>query len=112
MNRGEIWWTSLPRPRGSGPGYRRPVLVIQADEFNRSNIRTVIVAAITSNVKLAQAPGNVMLSRTESGLPKDSVANVSQLITIDKAFLSKCVGTLPASLVRKVEGGLRLVLRL
>ena len=86
IQRGEIWWASLPEPRGSEPGYSRPVLVVQADDFNRSRINTVIAVVITSNIRLAEAPGNVLLSRKATGLPKQSVANVSQLITLDKAF--------------------------
>ena len=70
MNRGEIWWASLPEPKGSGPGYRRPVLLVQSDQFNSSNINTVIAAALTSNLSLARAPGNVLLSSRISGLPK------------------------------------------
>lgn len=112
MRRGEIWWAALPEPAGSGPGYRRPVLIIQSDDFNRSLIRTIIVMAITSNKKLADAPGNVLLSRRTSGLPKDSVANVSQVITIDKAFLTKRVRSLPARVRHRIDAGLRLVLTL
>ena len=82
------------RTRGSEPGYSRPVLVVQSDDFNRSRISTVIVVAITSNTRLAAAPGNVLLPSKVSGLPKDSVANVSQLITLDKAFLTGRVGSL------------------
>jgi mRNA interferase MazF len=115
MQRGEIWWATLPEPTGSGPGYRRPVLVIQSDDFNRSRIATVIVLVVTSNAKLALAPGNVLLSRRAAprraaGLPQDSVANVSQLITIDKRLLTEQAGTLPAKLLRQIEAGLRLIL--
>ena len=95
-----------------GPGYRRPVLVIQADDFNRSRIATVIVLVVTSNVKLALAPGNVLLSRRATGLPQDSVANVSQLITIDKRLLTEQAGRLPPKLLSQIEAGLRLVLAL
>ncbi len=112
MQRGEIWWASLPEPTGSGPGYRRPVLVIQADDFNRSRIATVIVLVVTSNVKLALAPGNVLLSRRATGLPQDSVANVSQLVTIDKRLLTEPAGILPPKLLSQIEAGLRLVLAL
>lgn len=112
MQRGEIWWATLPEPTGSGPGYRRPVLVIQADDFNRSRIATVIVLVVTSNVKLALAPGNVLLSRRATGLPQDSVANVSQLITIDKRLLTEQAGILPSKLLSQIEDGLRLVLAL
>jgi len=110
MNRGEIWWADLPAPTGSGPGMRGPVLVVQADPFNRSRIATVIVAVITSNLALAAAPGNVRLARAASGLRKASVVNVSQLLTIDRTLLADRVATLPADVLRKVDDGLRLVL--
>jgi len=112
MQRGEIWWANLPDPVGSGPGYRRPVLVIQADTFNRSRIKTVIVAVLTKNTALATAPGNVLLPASDSGLPLDSVINVSQLITLDKLLLTEYVSSLPAHLMTKVEAGLRLVIGL
>jgi len=110
VQRGEIWWACLPSPRGSGPGYRRPVVVVQSDAFNKSRIQTVIVAVITSNVFLARAPGNVVLPRRQSGLPKDSVVNVSQLITLDKSYLTERVGRLRSSQMQVLEDGLRLVL--
>lgn len=110
--RGEVWWADLPEPAGSGPGFRRPVLIIQADEFNRSRVRTVIAAAITSNTRLAAAPGNVSLRRSSSGLSRSSVVNVSQVITLDKMFLTERAGRLPVSKMREVEDGLRLVLAL
>ena len=110
MRRGEIWWASLPDPAGSAPGFRRPVAIIQANEFNESAIRTVICAAITSNLRLASAPGNVRLARRASGLNKESVVNVSQIITIDKQFLASRIGRLSPANLRDVELGLRLVL--
>jgi mRNA interferase MazF len=112
LQRGEIWWADLPEPRRSEPGYRRPVLVIQADSFNRSRIQTVLVAAITSNLDLAGAPGNVMLPARSSGLPRDSVVNVSQVLTLDRSFLTEYAGTLPARLQGSVDSGLRLALQL
>ena len=112
MQRGEIWWASLPDPVGSMPGYRRPVLVIQSDPFNKSRVQTVIVAVITKNVALADAPGNVLLGVSASHLPVDSVVNVSQLVTIDKSTLSGYVSTLAAKKMKQVEAGLRLVLGL
>jgi mRNA interferase MazF len=112
MKRGEIWWASLPDPVGSGPGFRRPVLVMQSDDFNRSRIATVIVLVITSNVKLAQAPGNVLLSRKTTGLPQDSVANVSQIVTLDKGLLTDVIGRVPPKVLEKIEVGLRLALSL
>ena len=112
MNRGEIWWATLPSPRASEPGYRRPVLIVQSDAFNSSRIRTVIAAVITTNTRLAGAPGNVLLTRRESGLPKESVVNVSQVVTLDKSYLRERVGSLPRERLRAVEAGLRLVLSL
>ena len=112
IRRGEIWWAALPAPIGSEPGFRRPVLIVQSDAFNQSRIQTVIAVTITSNKRLAQAPGNVLLNRRDSGLPKDSVANVSQVITLDKSFLIKRVRTLPRSLLDRLDAGLRLVMSL
>lgn len=112
MRRGEIWWASLPRPEGSGPGYPRPVLVVQAEAFNRSRIRTVIAVTITSNLALAEAPGNVLLSRRASGLPKQSVVNVSQVVTLDRTLLTERVRTLSKEAMSAVDAGLRLVLQL
>ena len=112
MLRGEIWWAILPEPVGSEPGYRRPVVVIQSNDFNQSRIATVIAVVITSNTRLAQAPGNVFLPQRMTGLPRDSVANVSQVITIDKSFLTERVGSLPHNLLKQVEDGLRLALSL
>jgi mRNA interferase MazF len=110
MKRGEIWWAALPEPTGSGPGLRRPVLVVQSNPFNESRIATVIVAVVTSNLVLAEAPGNVRLSKTESGLPKPSVVNVSQVLTIDRSLLTKRVRVLSGSVIQKVNDGLRLAL--
>jgi mRNA interferase MazF len=112
VQRGEVWWASLPEPRGSGPGFRRPVLVIQSDPFNESRINTVIVAVVTSNLRLAQAPGNVRLERRQSRLPRDSVINVSQILTIDKTFLTERVSLLRTEIMARVEAGLKLVLGL
>lgn len=112
LQRGEIWWADLPEPRRSEPGYRRPVLVIQANSFNRSRIQTVLVAAITGNVELAQAPGNVLLPEDSAGLSRDSVVNVSQILTLDRSFLTERAGTLSPRLQRAVDMGLRSVLHL
>lgn len=112
VQRGEIWWADLPEPRGSEPGYRRPVLVIQANSFNRSIIQTVIVAVITTNLDLAEAPGNVLLPARSSGLPRDSVVNVSQVFTLDRGHLTESVATLPPRLQSAVDGGLRSALGL
>ena len=112
IQRGEIWWADLPEPRRSEPGFRRPVLVVQADSFNRSRIQTVVIATITTNLELADAPGNVLLPARSTGLPRDSVVNVSQLLTLDRGFLTEHAGTLPARLQGSVDAGLRLVLQL
>jgi mRNA interferase MazF len=112
VTRGEIWWADLPEPRGSEPGFRRPVLIIQADSFNRSGIRTVIVAVITGNLRLAEAPGNVLLLASASGLPRDSVVNVSQILALDRSFLTEEVGKLAGRQMQDIDAGLRLVLEL
>lgn len=112
MKRGEIWWASLADPVGSGPGYKRPVLIIQANPFNASRIATVIVSTITSNLALAEAPGNVRIAKADSGLARASVVNVSQLITLDRSMLSGRVQALPGRLMDKVDDGLKLVLAL
>ena len=110
MQRGEIWWASLPELQGSGPGYRRPVLIVQANEFNQSKINTIIAAVITSNLALASAPGNVHLGSRSSGLSKESVVNVSQLITIYKRFLTERIKTIDQNTMQEVDTGLRTVL--
>ena len=112
MVRGEIWWANLPIPKKSEPGYRRPVLVIQADSFNKSKINTVICVIITSNILLAKAPGNIHLKKFESKLPKESVINISQIITVDKEYLINYISTLNKQIMNKVEIGIRLVLGL
>lgn len=110
IKRGDIWWASLSEPQGSGPGFRRPLAIIQANEFNQSYIKTVIAAVITSNIKLAQAPGNLPLPANSAGLNKDSVVNVSQLITVDKTFLTEKIGHLTSQQIQQLNEGLRLVL--
>ncbi len=112
MQRGSIWWASVPDPVGAMPGYRHPVLIVQANSFNRSRIRTVLAVILTSNLELAKAPGNVLLTARSTGLTKDSVANVSQILTIDKALLTEEVGQLNQKDMIRVETGLRLVLSL
>ena len=112
MKRGEVWWATLPPPTGSGPGFRRPVLVIQSDPFNESRISTAVVAVITSNLALAEAPGNVRTSKAETGLSRPSVVNVSQVVTIDKSLLTERVRMLPSATLTRVDEGLRLVLGL
>ena len=112
IKRGEIWWTSLPEPSGFGTSYPRAVLIIQDNRFNDSQISTAIVAVVTSNLGLAEVPGNVFLSIEGSGLPKDSVVNVSQILTIDKALFTERVGLLPPETMAAIDGGLRLALGL
>ena len=110
MRRGEIWWASLPEPAGSGPGFRRPLLIVSANSFNDSRISTVVAAVITANLRLADAPGNVRLAAKGTGLTKASVVNVSQIITVDKTFLTERMGRLNPRLLAEVDDGLRLVL--
>lgn len=112
MRRGEIWWATLRPPTGSEPGYKRPVLIVQNDDFNASKISTVIVIALTSNMALHAAPGNVLLSKRSTRLPKASVANVSQVLTLDKSFLTERVAKINPSVMREIDDGLRLVLSL
>jgi mRNA interferase MazF len=110
--RGEIWWADLGEPRGSIPGFERPVLIIQSDIFNQSRINTLIVAIITSNLSLAEMNGNVKVSAKSIGLDKDSVVNVSQLFTVDKQDLLEFAGTLSERKMEQIDKGLRLVLSL
>jgi mRNA interferase MazF len=110
--RGDVCWADLGEPKGSRPAKRRPVLVIQADPYNASKLNTTLVAVITSNTALAMLPGNVFLPAVASGLPKDSVLNVTALTTIDKADLDPPVGQLPSSLMTEIDRGLRRVLGL
>lgn len=110
ISQGEIWWADLPAPAGSGPGFRRPVVVVQGDGLNRSRIATVICVPLTSNLKWASAPGNVRLSARMTGLPKESVANVSQIITIDKELLKERVGKLTLLKLQLLLSGIDVVL--
>lgn len=112
VQRGEVWWADLDEPVGSGPGYHRPVLVVQSDAFNRSRIGTVVAVVLTSNLRLVDAPGNVLLSAREAGLPKPSVANVSQIVTLDRSTIGRRAGHLDSRRMREIERGLRLVLAL
>ncbi len=112
MKRGEIWWAALPDPAGSGPGFKRPVVVVQSNPFNESRIATVVVAIVTSNLALADAPGNFRISKAESGLPKASVINLSQIITLDRKLLVARTRALSAANITRLNEGLRLVLAL
>ena len=110
ISQGDIWWADLPQPTGSGPGFRRPVVVVQGDSLNRSRIATVVCIPLTSNVKWANAPGNVMLSPRLTGLSKDSVANVSQIVSLDKALLTDRAGRLQRTQLALVLSGIDVVL--
>ncbi len=112
VERGEVWWADLGEPIGAEPGYRRPVMIVQSDAFNRSRIDTTVALIITSNLHFLDAPGNVLIRAKESGLPKDSVANVTQLATVDRAMLAERVGRVPRRLMARIDDGLRLVLSL
>ena len=107
---GEVWWADLPAPSGSEPGFRRPVVVVQGDAFNRSALRTVVCVALTSNLAWANAPGNVLLASPATGLPRDSVANVSQIVTLDRDVLTERTGILPRPTLELILSGLDLVL--
>jgi len=112
VKRGQIWWAELRSPTGSEPGYTRPVLILQSDRYNRSAIGTIVVVVLRSNLHLASMPGNVLLRRRETGMAKDSVANVSQTAAVDRDGLTEKIGTLPPELMRAVEEGVRLLLDL
>lgn len=107
---GDVWWAELAEPRGSEPGFRRPVVVVQGDSLNRSRIATIVCVSITSNLKWAIAPGNVLLPAGRAGLPKDSVANVSQIVTLDRSVFSEHVARLPSALLQLVVAGIDVVL--
>ncbi len=112
MNRGEVWWADLAEPRGSEPGKRRPVVIVQEDALTRSKLGTVMVVPITSNLRRAVAPGNVTLARSHSRLRVESVALVCQVLTLDKRFLTERVAALPNATVARIDEGLKLVLAL
>jgi mRNA interferase MazF len=103
---GEVWWVDLGEPAGSAPAFRRPVVIVQGDAFNRSRIATVVCVPLTSNLKWADAPGNVLLTQRDTGLPKPSVANVSQIVTVDRATLSDRVGKLSRQKIDLVLSGI------
>ncbi|MDE0230390.1 MAG: type II toxin-antitoxin system PemK/MazF family toxin [Spirochaetaceae bacterium] len=107
---GEVWWAELPEPPGSGPGLRRPVVVVQGNSLNRSRISTVVCVPMTSNLAWADAPGNVLLPATATGLPKDSVANASQIVALDRRTLVDRVRPLPDRWVALIVRGVDIVL--
>ncbi len=110
ISQAEVWWADLPAPEGSAPGFRRPVVIVQGDAFNRSVIRTVVCVTVTSNMKWASAPGNVRLAARQTGLDRESVANVSQVVTLDRSSLDECVGKLSAAKLQLVLAGIDVVL--
>ncbi|HLM59614.1 MAG TPA: type II toxin-antitoxin system PemK/MazF family toxin [Pyrinomonadaceae bacterium] len=112
IERGQIWWADLPEPHGSSPGYEHPIVVVQSDYFNQTKLNTIIGAVITSNVDLAEMPGNVLIKKNQAELSKDSVVNVTQLVTVDKSELLEYVGMLSERKMEQIENGLRLVLSL
>ena len=110
IQRGDVWWADLDEPRASEPRFRRPFVIVQSDAFNQSRIRTVVAVAITSNLRLLDAPGNVLLRARAVGLPKDSVANVSQIVTVDRDVFTERAGNLDAASMAAIGRGIRLVL--
>ena len=112
VHRGEIWWADLAEPRGSEPGFRHPFLILQAESFNRSRLHTVVGVIVSSNTRLLDAPGNVLLPAKESGLPRESVASVTQFVTVDRDYLEERTGKATAKTLARVEAGVRLVLDL
>jgi mRNA interferase MazF len=112
IERGEIWWADLGTPRGSSPGFQRPIVIVQSDDFNQTKLNTVVGIVITSNLRLAQMPGNVALEKSAGRLSKDSVINVTQIVTIDRDDLLERIGSVPNDLMTRIDEGLRLVLSL
>lgn len=107
IRRGQVWWVDFGEPKGSKPGYRHPALVLQRDEVNASRISTIVVCVLTSNRALANAPGNTLLPKRATGLPRDSVANASQVATVNKTDLEELAGTISRHLLDRVDDGLR-----
>jgi mRNA interferase MazF len=110
IGQGDVWWADLPEPKGSGPGFRRPVVVVQGDALNRSRVATVVCVPLTSNLRWSEAPGNVLLTSRMTGLPKDSVANVSQIVTLDKSLLTERAGRLARAKAELILSGIDIVL--
>jgi mRNA interferase MazF len=110
ISQGDVWWADLPMPAGSGPGFRRPVVVVQGDALNRSRLATAVCVPLTTNLRWADAPGNVFLRARVTGLPKDSVANASQLISLDRDLLTECAGKLPRVKLNLILAGIDIVL--
>jgi mRNA interferase MazF len=112
VERGEIWWADLPEPKGSMPGYKHPIVIVQSDGFNKSKLATVTGVVVTTNRRLADIPGNVELSPRHSGLPKASIVNMTQIVTANRSDLVEFIGRLPKSKMEQIEKGLRTVLSL
>jgi mRNA interferase MazF len=110
INQGDIYWIELDDPEGSEPGYKHPHVIVQNNLFNRSKIKTVLVCPLTTNLKRASAPGNVLLDKKESNLSKESVVNVSQVFTVDKTQLDEFIGTLSPKRITEILNGIKLVL--
>lgn len=110
ISQGDVCWASLEEPVGSGAGFRRPVLIVQGDAFNASRISTAVVVPLTSNQRLAAAPGNVLLPAASTGLPKDSVANVSLIVAMDRDLITECTARLPDAYLNRVLAGIDLLL--
>ncbi len=106
ISQGEVWWADLREPTGSGPGYRRPVIVVQCDALNQSRVNTVVCVPLTTNLKWADAPGNVLLAARATGLPKESVANVSLIVAVDRRQMTECIGKLTRRELDLVLGGI------
>lgn len=111
ISQGEVWWAELPDPVGSEPGFRRPVLIVQGEALNRSRLATVVCVPLTSNLRWATAPGNVLLPAQSTGLPKDSVANVSQIVALDRSVLTEPVGRISRQQLEAVLTGITSILR-
>ncbi|MBI5741988.1 MAG: type II toxin-antitoxin system PemK/MazF family toxin [Nitrospirae bacterium] len=111
IRQGDIFWVDFGSPKGSEPGYRHPHVIIQNNVFNASKINTVVVCALTSNLKWAKSPGNVLLKKGEGNIPKDSVVNISQIATVDKSFLGDKIGTLPPAKTKQIIDGVKLLIK-
>ncbi len=111
IKQGDIFWVDFGSPRGSEPGYRHPHVIIQNNVFNASKINTVVVCALTSNLRWAKSPGNVLLKKGEGNIPKDSVVNISQIATVDKAFLEEKIGALPPLKIKQIIDGVKLLIK-
>lgn len=111
IKQGDIFWVDFGSPKGSEPGYRHPHVIIQNNVFNASKINTIVICALTSNLKWARSPGNVLLKKGEGNVPKDSVVNISQIATVDKSFLEEKIGTLPPSKIKQIIDGVKLLIK-